>query len=195
MARATDDFALIDAFDGQITSLPKDLLISPGCIPPQYLTCENERRLYVARLSDTIAGGTLLGGNGGQVCEQLFILFMDGGDHFSAEEFGIASFSPARFYWFSHGSGFRRAIISARTDNKQSLAISAFIGFSDGRFVARPDSGRSGGLRLSTLTIGIETMVTMRWTICLLELVGALVATAERLEVGVARARPDGVHD
>ena len=118
------ELALPATVDGNVGTLLRDSGVSSGFIPPQYLDCVNGPRLYVASLRGDIVGGRVHTGRA--IRETLFILLLDEPEFYPAADFNRDTFVPCKFLWFEHGAGLREAIVFARGDAMDSVAITGY---------------------------------------------------------------------
>ena len=62
MAMSDDNLRLASAFDGVFTSLPRDHVCGGDYLAVPYLFCNPECRIYVASVSSSVVGGSLING-------------------------------------------------------------------------------------------------------------------------------------
>lgn len=95
----------------------------------QYLDCNRGRRLYRAAMRPDIVGGHL---ELDRPCEETLFVYLL---HFQpdvlpAELFKRDTVVPCRFFWLTRAGVLRPAVIYARGDNMQSVAIAGYNEFS-----------------------------------------------------------------
>ena len=123
----TRDLCISSSFDGNVRALPRLRVWSQGCIPPQYVTCNAGRVVFIASVPSEIYGGQIERGR--PISESLCIfLLTESGDVYPRETHKRDTFVPARFFWMAHaaGSTLREAALTYRGDEMDSLAVNAY---------------------------------------------------------------------
>ena len=99
---------------------------SPGCerfVSTPFFTSVSGKRLFLVSVRTHGAGGRRGAGHD-RARETFCVMLIETADFFSAEHYGINTWSCARFYWLPHGSkDLRYAILVARENNEKSLCI------------------------------------------------------------------------
>ena len=113
--------ALLKPFDGNVKALQREWIWSRTCIPVPFLPCNGGRRLYVASLPDTIAGGS-------KGCKEwLLIMLLTGAPDFFPQETHMRdTFVPCHFFWLNEAGVLRQAVLYPSQDEMLSLALSAY---------------------------------------------------------------------
>jgi len=124
MAMSDDNLRLASAFDGVFTSLPRDHVCGCDYLAVPYLFCNPECRIYVASVSSSVVGGSLI--NGVPQRETLCVLLLGTADEFSATHYVRNTVVPSRFFWLTRDCSLRRVQLYARGDTMHSMALAAY---------------------------------------------------------------------
>ena len=126
MAVFDSNLRLASAFDGVFASLPRDRVCGGDYLAVPYLLCNPNCRLYVASVSSSIVGGSLI--NGMPQRETLCVLLLGSADKFSASQYVRQTLVPARFFWLTQDYSLRRARLYKRGDSMHNIALAAYCG-------------------------------------------------------------------
>ena len=124
MAVFDSNLRLASAFDSVFASLPRDRVCGGDYLAVPYLLCNPNCRLYVASVSSSIVGGSLI--NGMPQRETLCVLLLGSADNFlPVSMYDTLSYQRV-FFWLTQDYSLRRAKLYARGDSMHNMALAAY---------------------------------------------------------------------